>query len=131
MASGRLSEVFGSETIPLDRYVRIWGTNRMAEKYLAQISDEDLLTLKNYAAGINKMVEQMHVHPLEFYMFGVSFEPFTVRDAITTQYLFAVLMTSDWYFEMTRERLLEIYTKEQVDALIPHNMHEMWDFGEK
>jgi hypothetical protein len=103
----------------------------MAEKYMSQIGDEDMLVLTNYAAGINKMVEQLHVYPLEFYMFATNFDPFTPKDAAAVQYLFAMLISSDWYFEMTRERLLEVYTKDEVDKLIPYNMKEMWDFGGK
>jgi penicillin G amidase len=34
LASGRLSEVFGSETLALDKFSRTVGINRMADKYL-------------------------------------------------------------------------------------------------
>ena len=59
LAAGRLSEMFGSETLPIDRFSRTVGIKRMADKYLSQASEVDLLILENYAAGINKVVEHI------------------------------------------------------------------------
>lgn len=57
LASGRLSEIFGSETVPIDKYIRLIGVPRMVENYLEKIDDNNLLVLTNYAAGVNKVVE--------------------------------------------------------------------------
>lgn len=84
----------------------------MADKYLAEIGEDDLLILENYAAGVNKVVEQVQAFPLEFYMFWTGFEPFTARDSVQIQYTLMFLISSDWFFEMTRERLLEVYSKD-------------------
>jgi len=59
LASGRLSEVFGSETLPIDKHVRTVGIPRMADKYMSEVSEADQLVLENYAAGVNKVVEQI------------------------------------------------------------------------
>ena len=69
LATGRLSEIFGSETISIDKYIRTLGLTRMTESYMKVISDEDRLILENYCAGVNKVAENLHVYPLEFYMF--------------------------------------------------------------
>lgn len=42
-----------------------------------------------------------------------------------------LLISSDWFFEMTRERLLEVYTKEQVDKLIPYSIKNMFEFKDQ
>lgn len=57
LASGRLSEIFGSETLLLDKYIRTIGIPRMVDKYFDHIDDSNLLILENYSAGINKVVE--------------------------------------------------------------------------
>jgi acyl-homoserine lactone acylase PvdQ len=57
MSRGRLSEIFGSETMPMDRYIRTIGATRMVEDYMARIDQSDLILLENYAAGVNKMAE--------------------------------------------------------------------------
>jgi hypothetical protein len=43
--------------------------------------------------------------------------------------MFAMLISSDWFFEMTRERLLEVYSKDEVAKLLPFDAKHMWDFG--
>lgn len=82
VAQGRLSEIIGSETLAIDKYTRLIGINRMTDKYLAEVSSADLLVLENYAAGINKVVEQVQAYPIEFYVFWTEFEPFTPRDSV-------------------------------------------------
>lgn len=52
------------------------GLTRMVENYIKIMNDEDKLILLNYCAGINKVAENLHVYPLEFYMFWQDFEPF-------------------------------------------------------
>lgn len=69
LARGRLSEIFGLETLPIDKYIRTMGIPRMIESYLSVIDDDELLILENYVAGVNKVAENLHVYPLEFYMF--------------------------------------------------------------
>jgi penicillin amidase len=120
LAMGRLSEIFGSETLQLDKYVRTIGIPRMVENYIATVGDEDKLILQNYAAGVNKVVENIHVYPVEFYMFWQNFEPFAIEDSVAIQFLTTVFVSSDWFFEMVRERLLEVYPKPMVDRMIPY-----------
>lgn len=76
LARGRLSEIFGKETVVIDKYIRTMGLTRMVENYMKIMNDEDKLILLNYCAGINKVAENLHVYPLEFYMFWQDFEPF-------------------------------------------------------
>lgn len=112
LASGRLSEVFGSETLQIDKHIRTIGIQRMTDKFMLEAPEADLLILENYAAGVNKVVEQIQAYPLEFYMFWTGFEPFTARDSVSLQFTLMYLISSDWFFEITRERLLEVYSKE-------------------
>lgn len=62
-------------------------------------------------------------------MFWTDFEPFTAKDSVSIQYTLMFLISSDWFFEITRERLLEVYTKDQVDKLIPYSKEHMFDFA--
>lgn len=120
LARGRLSEIFGQETVPLDKYVRTIGLTRMIENYMSMIGDEDRLILENYCAGVNKVAENLHVYPLEFYMFWQEFEPFTIEDSVAIHYLTILFVSGDWFYELVRERLLEIYSRETVDKMFPY-----------
>ena len=114
-----MSEIFGAETLPMDKYTRTMGQTRMAEHYLTLIEDDDLLLLENYAAGINKVAEELHVWPLEFYMLWSDFEPWTPRDSVAISYILANFVTSDWAFELTRTRLLEVFPRDFVNKIFP------------
>lgn len=37
-------------------------------------------------------------------------------------------LSTDWFYELLRERLLEVYDKELVDKLIPYKMEDFQDF---
>ncbi len=70
-AAGRLSEVFGAELLPTDRYLRSTGMEWTAERDLARLKSEngisyDLLTW--FADGVNAYVDQLDDEdlPLEF-----------------------------------------------------------------
>lgn len=119
LARGRLSEIFGKETLSVDKYVRTMGVPRMVENYLAIISDEQRLIVENYVAGVNKVAENLHYYPLEFYMFWQNFEPFTIEDSVAIQFLTTIFVSGDWFYEMVRERLLEVYSRDMVDRIFP------------
>jgi len=46
------------------------------------LSTENRLILENYAAGVNKVAENIQMYPSEFYIFWTEFEPFDISDAL-------------------------------------------------
>ena len=82
LATGRVSELIGSDGVGYDSYVRTIGVLRATDARLQSITSEENAAYLNYAAGINKLVEQMEIYPHEFHVFFTSFEPWTVRDSI-------------------------------------------------
>ena len=48
-----------------------------------------------------------------------SFQPWTVKDSLSCEYLFNAMQSADWFAEMLRLRLLEIYDRDLVDQIIP------------
>lgn len=102
----------------------------MTDDFMTKISNEDLLLLKNYAAGVNKLVEQLHVYPLEFYLFWTGFEEFTPRDSVAINYLMMNFISTDWFFEMTRTRMLEVYSRSFIDKVLPFDSKYFWPFRE-
>ena len=120
LAQGRMSEIFGAETVIIDKFIRTIGLTRGLEAYMETISQEDLDTFSNYAAGINKVVENIVVYPPEFQILWSSFEPWEPRDSASSVLFIQMCLSTDWFSELLRERLLEVYDKELVDALIPY-----------
>src|SRR5690606_14768806 len=56
--TGRLSEVLGSGTLHLDRYMRTLGVGRLAEADFETLSDEVQDALVAYAAGVNAFLAE-------------------------------------------------------------------------
>ncbi len=74
-ASGRLTEIAGAVTLPLDREMRNLGLPRAAERALARVSDTSAMgrATRAYADGINSYIRWMPASalPLEFRLLGV------------------------------------------------------------
>jgi len=95
------------------------GITRAVESKFEYITEEESAIYVNYAAGINKVAENLKVYPMEFYVLMTSFEPWTVKDSLACEYLFNAMLSTDWFAEMLRVRLLEIYDRDLVDQLLP------------
>lgn len=129
IAQGRVSELIGSEGIKIDKYVRQLGITRAAQSRFESMSAEESAIYVNYAAGINKVVENLKVYPMEFFVLMTSFEPWTVKDSISIEYLFNAMLSTDWFAEMLRLRLLEVYDRELVDQLLPFKDEHLFPFA--
>ena len=119
----------GEEALPLDKFVRTMGQNRMVEKHMSEIRDVELIMYENFAAGVNKLVEEIHMYPLEFYIVGRQFRPWTTADTVSIMYLMTNQLAGDWFFEIARGRLLEVYPRETVDKILPYNADVMFPFA--
>ena len=58
--------MLGPDCIPVDRLVRTIGLPRMTAEHMKHMIPEEQVALENYAAGINKVAENMVVYPPEF-----------------------------------------------------------------
>ena len=61
----------------------------------------------------------MKVYPLEFYMTWQEFHTWTVEDTLTVQGFLQYLITFDWFMEVVREKLLDIYDWNIVEKMLP------------
>lgn len=88
-ASGELSEVFGEDTLSLDKYMRILGFKRQADKITSNLDDETKKVLQEYVKGINQAVSNFELLPLEFETKRLEFETWHPSDSILVMLLFA------------------------------------------
>ena len=95
------------------------------------MTEEESSVYLNYANGINKVVQNIKVYPMEFYVLMTDFEPWTVRDSISIEYMINVLISADWFSEMIRLRLLEVYDRDVVDQILPYKPEHIYGFGDK
>ena len=115
MSKGTLSSVFGSECIPIDKYIRTIGVPAQAEYHYERIDQDGYDSLVHYANGVNEAVRQMSMLPLEFQMTWTGFDEWQPIDSLRHYHMLVNLMSGDWYFEALRERLTEVYPRVLVD----------------
>ena len=103
LASGRLSEIIGPETIDVDRFMRIVGLKRSAEKtagWLMENHEAVYRLLAAYSMGVNQAISKMKSEnrlPLMFKLLGYEPEPWSVADSILWAKYMAWTLTNFWY----------------------------------
>ena len=118
--AGRLSEVAGEATLGLDRFMRGLGFYRVAEANLEALSPETLAQLEAYSAGVNAFIEDPGGPlPPEFLLLRYEPEPWRPADSVVWGRLMALQLSGNWRQELTRLRLAQTLTPEQIDFLWP------------
>jgi penicillin amidase len=69
ISDGRLSEIFGKESIDTDRFSRIIGFKDLAERIFQNLDIQTRMELEAYAEGVNAYINRYsHSPPLEFHL---------------------------------------------------------------
>ena len=119
MASGRLSELFGSLAHPVDKFLRLTAVRDYSQQtWDAGLDPEFAAVLQSYSDGINDYVagvsllpsEQQtdRLLPPELLAFGYSasnWEPWTPVDSLTVIRLMSLHLTWSWQSDLFREVL--------------------------
>ncbi len=118
-ASGRLSELAGPATLPLDRMARVLGLRRRAETELAALDPDTRGLLDAYARGVNTLVvERGRFAAPEFLVLGQP-EPWKPADSLLWGEVMAAWLSGNWREELARASLDEALPPAKVDQLWP------------
>jgi len=119
--AGRLSEIFGKATVRADRYARILGLYRLAEKQAEAADDATRGALEAYADGVNAYIEHREhkALPPEFVAMRLRPELWRPADSLVWSRIMAMRLSKNWYDELERLRLSQILPKERIDELWP------------
>lgn len=118
LASGRLSEVMGQETVAVDRWIRTIGLRRVAEQEVGLLNAETRIVLESYAAGVNARIEQGRL-PIEFSLLRYKPEPWTPADTLSWVKFMAWALSVNWESELLRQRLIEQLGPDRAAQLEP------------
>src|SRR5580704_13548091 len=104
-ASGRLSEIVGPATLPIDKQMRVLGLGRLAEGDVAAQSPETRALLEAYAAGVNAWIaSRRRFAGMEFLYFGAP-EPWRPADSLLWGRTMGLWLSSNYRNELTRQAL--------------------------
>jgi len=118
VVAGRLSELFGERTLLVDRWLRILGMRRVAEREVVLVDADMRVELEAYAAGVNARIDQGRL-PLEFSLLRYRPEPWTVADSLCWSKMMAWSLSVNWESELLRARLIDHLGPERAAELDP------------
>ncbi|MBT8293974.1 MAG: penicillin acylase family protein [Eudoraea sp.] len=117
VASGGLSEIFGSKLITTDKFFLSLGIDEASEKTVEK-SDRTNKTIQlteAYLDGINQFIENGPT-PVEFYLTGINKEPFTLKDVYNSigymAFSFAMAQKTDPLLTTINNKLGPEYLKD-------------------
>lgn len=120
LGAGRLSEVIGEVTVPVDRMMRTLGLYRQAEASLDHLSPEVIAGMEAYAAGVNAWMDRREgAWPPEFYLLRHRPEPWVPADSLVWGRLMALQLSGDWRRELDRRRIAGAAGWRLMNLLLP------------
>ena len=118
LVAGRLSEIFGSITVTIDRWMRTLTLRRVAEAEADLLDGEDRQFLETYAAGVNACIKREPL-PLEFRLLNFKPEPWTPADSLAWVKMMCWNLCVNWETEVLRARLIARIGAEAAASLEP------------
>ncbi len=125
--AGRLSELFGSSTLDIDKVVRTLGWRRTAEKEFGLLDPEARKALEDYASGVNAWLDQHQGFAARSLEYGVlaltngSYEPepWTPADSLSWLKALAWDLRSNMSAEIERAIDASVLPLDRVKELFP------------
>jgi len=118
-ASGRLSEIAGPPTLPMDRMMRVLGLRRRAEADLALLPPDTHALLEAYSRGVNAWIDQRGRRAApEFLLLGAP-EPWAPVDSLLWGETMGLWLSANWRTELSRLSLAGKAPQWMIDTLWP------------
>ena len=120
LASGRLSEILGSETVKIDRFIRTLGIKRAAESQFDRYPVNAKRLLQAYADGVN--TGNAHLGwalPLEYFLTGSKPGHWSPTDSVAWMLMMALDLGGNWHKELQRLELSQYLTTKQIWEVLP------------
>lgn len=120
VGSGRLSEFLGPDTLGIDRFTRVLGLRRAAERDWEQMNSEDRVALEAYAEGVNTYLDQnRNKLTVEFRMLGVTPERWTPVDSLVIVKLMSWVLSENASIQISRARIIAKSQEAVAKQLLP------------
>ena len=120
LASGRLSEILGSETVKIDRFIRTLGIKRAAERQFDRYPVSAKRLLQAYADGVNTGNAQLGwALPVEYFLTGSKPGHWSPTDSVAWMLMMAYDLGGNWDKELQRLELSQFLSTKQIWEILP------------
>ncbi len=118
---GRLSEIFGSKTLPYDEMFKTIGIERDAKKMLKQLSPESLSMLKSYSNGVNFYLSKYKNNlPVEFDVLGYTPDKWTPLSSLVIIRMMGWELNIGWWADVALSDLVGKFGYDKVKDILPN-----------
>lgn len=108
VARGQLSEIVGSDALPLDQEFRTLRLGAAAERDVTLLDPEARSAMEAYARGVNQFIQQHQKNlPLEFSLLNYKPSPWQASDSLVIAGYMYWTLTSTWQDELDRMKVTE------------------------
>jgi penicillin amidase len=119
-AEGRLSEIFGSETVPFDQMFRTIGIKNTCENILSKMNPESVKILEAYANGVNLYLkDKKGEYPVEFDILGYRPEKWDPLNSIEMIRMMGWELNISWWVDIAYTELVQKLGAEKVNEILP------------
>ncbi|WP_353433210.1 penicillin acylase family protein [Polynucleobacter sp. MWH-UH23A] len=120
IASGRLSEILGSETVNIDRFIRTLGIKRAAEKQFDKYPVAAKRLLQAYSDGVNAGNANLGwALPVEYFLTGSKPGHWSPTDSVAWMLMMAYDLGGNWQKELQRLELSQYLSTKQIWEVMP------------
>ncbi|MCG6913470.1 penicillin acylase family protein [bacterium BMS3Abin03] len=117
---GRLSEVFGKETLPFDKMFRTIGIKQTAEMIKRKMNSDALKILEAYSGGVNYYINKYKSkYTFEFDLLGYEPEQWTPENSLVVIRMMGWELNLSWWTDITFTELAQKLGKEKVKDILP------------
>ena len=121
LIAGRLSEILGRLTLPLDRWMRTLTMRNVAEFEAGLLDTQKDPDLQAYADGINAYLAKGKM-PVEIVLLRYRPEPWTPADTLSWVKMMGWTLSVNWEAELLRARLIARLGPEKAAELEPPHL---------
>lgn len=120
VASGRLSEVAGSKTVPIDVLFKTIGLTRIVERDFDKLEQSTKNYLNAYAEGVNLIIDNYGVRfTPELNLFPGDLERWTAEDSYLISKFMGWMLNLSWWTDAPYVDLARKFGIEKVNEIIP------------
>lgn len=124
-AQGRLSELFGERTLPIDSLIRRLDLYPLSQKSVQALDEETQSALRAYSSGVNAWIDQVNQGARgrgapEMWVFNQSIAPWQPADSVSIIKLMSLQLSSHLEEEVLRARTSLILSDEgRLNDILP------------
>ena len=119
LAKGRLSEVLGSPTVPIDKFFRTLSFEKIIESSYDEIDAKTRAILESYAEGVNNIAMTKVNLPPEFGILMHKPEPWRAKDSLLFLKMLSMNLSTNMFHEIRRAQLVKDIGPELTEQFFP------------